>query len=724
MEDRRSKSSSSSGSSTLSPLAPPFTINFSNRQKLSVFDPSIEPPYPYYAFTSSPFPQPSTPNLLSSGGVSFGLYNGDSYQPEGALAVNGVAEADWFCSQSHPFQGIGSLDDCAPIDSVVVSTEAHCAQGTTNGYGQQPELRGHFLLEKGNSGCGVRLPEQGYSTAEGLKTWGGNSSLSGNVIGSGGTTQVTTKFFLFPPEISSVSPTKFSATSIEVFKEVPRLQKQYSGPVINSWKHCDSALKPLISKNENCGGRFADSNNNSIGHIPSSIKGTNVFLNVDDTSIDKGNEIKNCTSAESCSAYKYKSSSSKPVSYDSMDPLCKEKFELQVTHSKLSDDIILEPFNAKTGLQVKVSSEMFDKSDSEVDSPCWKGTLAFRNSPFKNSGTLNSQHFKNGLEEGCSSLNPLVPQFYPCNERESGDCCEDKCFRDDLSSSSMDSAVVNLSSREHQLADAVKAGLCSPKAGSEIGPQIFSNIPVTRKEPALLKELNCSSEKVSHLAQQSLLGDYLISEEKPVAGANVAGFVKDVRDASQNDLSCVPSLVIGHVSSSPPYGIKVSTELTETLAGASNSLSTPPKLDAQTIVNAIHNLSEILVQNCSNDVYSLMEHENNTLQQVINNLYVCFKKSVGRRTPMPESSHPVTSYWPKKSTDLLEVLKEVGSAPHQHKIRMANLKRNGCFTVLSGEDYRVQDYSSPSSDSGIGKGNKITLQVMSKKVLRENHHVE
>ncbi|KAK9274654.1 hypothetical protein L1049_021905 [Liquidambar formosana] len=100
--------------------------------------------------------------------------------------------------------------------------------------------------------------------------------------------------------------------------------------------------------------------------------------------------------------------------------------------------------------------------------------------------------------------------------------------------------------------------------------------------------------------------------------------------------------------------LAVPTETVETLPGALNSLLTPPIIDIQIVVNALHNLSELLIQNRSSDLDSLKENDQEILKHVINNLYLCIRKRGGQRTLVSETAHPGTSYCPRKSTDFHE----------------------------------------------------------------------
>ncbi|KAA8526060.1 hypothetical protein F0562_007840 [Nyssa sinensis] len=796
MGERGSKlklSLSSSGRSTLSPLAPPFTIK-RHRQHLPIPDPSSEALFtsPNNPCASVPLQllQPSIPNLSLEGNSTsspltssvyyydyFDNYDDDPSPLEARVTTFCLADqAKPYYPQGYPLHGTSPLNvSYGPSDSILVSTEtAGGSYRSSNchspSYG---DPKGSFWQKQENVGGGSStyssLQKQEFSAAESSKTWGKTVSLYDNCthgpgrddqVRSGGMERINAECFSFLMGNPTVAPTKISTSSVAGLKDVSQLLGLWRPHLTTTLERCFSqnnscmadptvtnssennsqptlvfeslsasptfsALNPLVSENVNSGSSDAVNKEDNSGNKLSSKKEPNATLKTEGKEacyngsfIDKGKGIKTFISVESSSEHRQESSSGKSISHHAMNTSYMAKSELQVIHSNLLDEITSESHCAEAGSPVEKSPEVFDKPDSDLDSPCWKGTLASCNSPFRVSETLNSHFFDNGLGEGISTLNPLAPQFVPGNAGGRVDYCGNGCFGDNSSSFSMDSTVINASSGEHQLAVAVEAGSCSSKASSVIRTQYFNDIHVTREDSALPNKSNSSSEmKHSHVAQQNLLEDYCTSKGKPVLGASLAASVNGVKDVGQDGSSCEPSCVTDHVFSLPSG---VPTELTETFQSASNSLSIPPKIDVQIVVNAMHNLSEFLLQNCSNDLYSLTEHDHDTLRHIINNLCMCIRKSVGQRTPMCKSPQPSISYYPKKPTELLKVtMREAASVSRQHD----NVKQKGCFIAFSEKDYKVHDYSSSSAgESGIEKGNNI-YQVMDK-ALKENHQIK
>lgn len=74
------------------------------------------------------------------------------------------------------------------------------------------------------------------------------------------------------------------------------------------------------------------------------------------------------------------------------------------------DDFKLESLIDESGVPVQTSSVMSDLNDSDVDSPCWKGTWFFRYA-FRVPGPMSSGLPK--IEgEACGSLNPQHLIFF------------------------------------------------------------------------------------------------------------------------------------------------------------------------------------------------------------------------------------------------------------------------------------------------------------------------
>ncbi|XP_021900282.1 uncharacterized protein LOC110816412 isoform X3 [Carica papaya] len=160
------------------------------------------------------------------------------------------------------------------------------------------------------------------------------------------------------------------------------------------------------------------------------------------------------------------------VTSRALDPLVGDSSLPRINCPKVSDSV-----NPKThGAEASgpVGDMFFDQNDSEVDSPCWKGTQFYR-STSAISRTVNLQHSSNELE-ACNRLNPLAPQFLPSDSRQTIDT-EKEYDADDFSSFQRAlSPSVAFFSGDHGVREFVKAGRCTSEVISVVGMQSSSNV--------------------------------------------------------------------------------------------------------------------------------------------------------------------------------------------------------------------------------------------------------
>ncbi|KAB1200224.1 hypothetical protein CJ030_MR0G007803 [Morella rubra] len=257
-----------------------------------------------------------------------------------------------------------------------------------------------------------------------------------------------------------------------------------------------------------------------------------------------------------------------------------------------------------------------------------------------------------------------------------------------------------------------------------LAPQFFP----TEKEYALVNTSRSSSFfNSAHIVQPSPLGDYFRSNLRLALGTNAEGSLRGIKDVVHGGSERVPVLAKEHVLSPSSSGVGLITDVTETRQDVSMSLSTPPKRDAQILINAMHDLSELLVQNCSNGSYSLNGYEYDIIQHVINNLYAFSMNRVGQRTPMPESTQTGTLYSPNKSTEhcksssmeLRVAWTKTMALPQESENNSYHEGKKSCHTGIT-----EKELDSFSSCNGVGaeKSNDI-IQVMTN-ILGENQQIE
>lgn len=433
---------------------------------------------------------------------------------------------------------------------------------------------------------------------------------------------------------------KFNVPLSAETSSMPGLISEPSGPRTSC-----SPLIPVLLENVDSEGHGAVHNSNLFSYDPARIKEPHEFIDKrqevfhDELLKDKGKDGEN----------------GKPVIHEAEDTVHLTKPELQINSSSIAHNLTLKLHGAEEVDPVENSCKMFDKNDSDLDSPCWKGTMAANQSTFGVSGPDNAQHLKIG-REACSSLNPLAPGFFPRNDRQSANYYGNECHGDDyLSSPKNVSSAVNLLCRGQRLENFTTAGSSSSELESIAGSHCSHGIYVPEKEHALLNSSSNSSLLcLSCSVQPQVVEDCFTSNGRPPIGQNVRGFKKGIKDDVHNDSTSVSLFANEHVFNSSSCRVGVPSDFNEIHGVATRGLSKPPRLDIQIVVNTMNELSKLLMQNC-NDLDSLNEHEHDIIKRVIDNLTVCIRNRVRKNTLVPESDHPYTSYHVRKSADIKKV---------------------------------------------------------------------
>ncbi|XP_024174492.1 uncharacterized protein LOC112180203 isoform X3 [Rosa chinensis] len=237
-----------------------------------------------------------------------------------------------------------------------------------------------------------------------------------------------------------------------------------------------SPLNPILSKNAEVTGSFAvKCNDNSSKYSPPDIMDLHQLLygegkktDHDKSPSDKGNERK-------CG---------KTVSSEGSDPLLTDKSDPQITLEKLYDKSSSEHQDAEAAVSL---STKLDGNDSDVDSPCWRGSLASRQTPLGVSRSLSSHSIEN-VQEASYSLNPLAPHFFPRPSKAIVNCYANECDADDFSSfkNSESGAVGAVSSFSKENTSVDKAGSKSSLSLNGMGTQTSNDIHEPKREYALL----------------------------------------------------------------------------------------------------------------------------------------------------------------------------------------------------------------------------------------------
>ncbi|KDP25177.1 hypothetical protein JCGZ_20333 [Jatropha curcas] len=335
----------------------------------------------------------------------------------------------------------------------------------------------------------------------------------------------------------------------------------------------------------------AVSNNNQFNCNPSSIKESYTLLDNNDKEVFH----------ELMMAKYDDGKDGKSIAHEVIDSLTVSKSELHITHPSSPHYLTLKLHGTEEDDPVEYSSKMLGENDSDLDSPCWKGTMTANQSTLEHPGHVNLQHLKSG-QEALSSFSPLSSQFSSSDDEQNINYCESECDGDNaslfLKSASL---TVSLPSEELISTNSITAGSSSSEQRNRIGIHSSNNICLPDEEHALLKK----------------------------NGPNVAGFARWIEDPRHDDSTSIS--FASNVFSSSSCTVGVPADFTETHGSATRSFSMPPRLDIQRIVITMNELSELLMQKYSNDLDSLNEHEHDIIQSIISNLTVCIRNWVVRK---------------------------------------------------------------------------------------------
>ncbi|XP_061956017.1 uncharacterized protein LOC133677896 isoform X1 [Populus nigra] len=396
--------------------------------------------------------------------------------------------------------------------------------------------------------------------------------------------------------------------------------------------------------------------------------------------------------------------SNKNISIDFLDKLFREKMENRVPCKNL-DFFNLAMDGHEAAGSVEITSESLDHYFPAVDSPCWKGAPVSLPSAFKGSEVVNPQN----KVEACNGLNVQGPQISPSTTNDAVKDCPEKqsnismTFNNESlehrpASSFKRPLVANVLFREG-IDDAVKYGPCQRKSSYCNEAQISDVIDEPRKESIL------PDFKPVHTKQKSLEEGEWPSKKN----SDVAGVRRKINDNPDDCSSHVPYHAIEHVLCSPPSSEHAPAQHTQSQVGESSS-----KMPARTLVDTMHNLSELLLFYSSNDTCELKDEDFDVLKDVINNLDIFISKNSERKNSTQESLIPqrATSQSPGKLSELYK-----GQLELQH---FEDEKE--CKIVSDERKEKLSNLVSMRGATDTVKDDNVTQAI--KKVLAQNFPIK
>ncbi|XWS38075.1 hypothetical protein CRYUN_Cryun19dG0099600 [Craigia yunnanensis] len=473
---------------------------------------------------------------------------------------------------------------------------------------------------------------------------------------------------------------------------------------------CSSASNTVSFKNLNSSINGTDTNFTGIN--PSNVKEPHYLLDFGSKNEFDPSQLSvhldgNCyLSGESLSTKTEKPSITNMTSEDASDNLFRAKSGVNYSHMN-PDNFSLALDNNESVIAVENSLEGLDHYNPPVDSPCWKGAPASHKSPFGSSEHVAVQLVKK--LEACDVSNGQALKFIPIHTANvvklpSGKPGENLMTDEngnveDGSVSSLKLPSVSIPSfREHQPDHTGKAGsyhkITSPAC------EIKFSDDEQKKDYVLFNYSMDEVEKASGSVQQSLAEGRLASKSWRTPETGFAGLDMKINDVSSGcDSSHMSCHAVKYLPCSPSSVEDVSAKHSKFLGKEPVSNSS-----ISVLVDTMHNLSELLLYHCCSETCELKEQDLKSLEKVINNIDTCMSKNIGQESFLSEL-HEGTSMGRAQFTAI-----DVLNQHVQEKKKHSGKKEEKCsdfISVKSGTDIKV-------------KNDKMTQAI--KKVLIENFH--
>ncbi|CAA2968195.1 Hypothetical predicted protein [Olea europaea subsp. europaea] len=309
----------------------------------------------------------------------------------------------------------------------------------------------------------------------------------------------------------------------------------------------------------------------------------------------------------------------KTVDVDNISGILKAKFD--DSNSAKQNDLCQKPIEGSFDAGQFISHK-------KVDSPCWKGAPVSHFLPFDDAEVGNSPCLKKKSEEQYDFDHEAQLLFLSLNDSkrassqkpfEGHKSDKNRSAGNIVPPSSETSWDANCPTIEESSTDALKDGFEISSMNSSKGVRISSPLHKPRKEFVLNDSVSGYDEKITN-AKHSSAEASDIPHRKLGLQASTANSVMTSNDSSEG--GAVAFHAAENVLCSP----------SQEDASEDAKVGPGPNLDVQSIVNAICALSELLVMNSKNDAIALKEHNIDALKHVISNLEACMTKKIVHRT--------------------------------------------------------------------------------------------
>ncbi|KAK1366379.1 hypothetical protein POM88_041940 [Heracleum sosnowskyi] len=339
------------------------------------------------------------------------------------------------------------------------------------------------------------------------------------------------------------------------------------------------------------------------------------------------------------------------------------------------------------------TTETSDQHNPAEDSPCWKGAPASSASPsFESSETILPQNLMMKLEARDSygfEMTQMLPQNNESVMGFSGEVGGPNFLIESLSTDNnkLVPPVKNLGAilpdKEHSVANPARL---KSDSGQQIRSNRDHNLSNVENQIKQCNLLNMSrSDSGSIQSQTELLCpkevNFTCKSKIQLQAGDVDARISN-SDTSEN--GCIPLHTVENVLCSPP---------SEKDDGKPPAMASNPKINVQTLANALHNISELLVLYNSGDEWGLKEECSKTLEHAIHNINLCLSKKI-LQSPRQELLFP--------KADISHIAKEGARKARLHAMNeVGNSTVSQLYSYSRHEQKRIHGVSDPKFEKNM-----------------------
>ncbi|CAN1251181.1 hypothetical protein LINPERPRIM_LOCUS7644 [Linum perenne] len=358
-------------------------------------------------------------------------------------------------------------------------------------------------------------------------------------------------------------------------------------------------------------------------------------------------------------------------------------------------------------------AESSDHLSSALDSPCWKGATVSQWSTFEVVRPSNIR-----MVEDLNGTNLLGSQISPFKTNTTDGADPQKVGEHEVGD--------YIRGPEGRLASFEGLGGANRFSDEGIGGPVkfqgqnaavscSTGVPLFGDIHGSIKQDNLHEQSVENFDEPP---KKQTTEEGQGTAVKHSGFTDSSLQTKTDDLEYRPSHVpyhaVEHVLLSPPSAELSPSELTRPSNGQS-----APDVYIQTLVNSMHNLSELLLFHCSSKACELREEDCETLKEVIENILSSAMNNTNGPTPLEKLATPER----QNQLDALKKGPKVAMPQVSSPVTVQPLKEEDHSSLDDRKDESLPNLRSERAATEIVKHNS-TMQVALKKILAENLHDE